>query len=109
MSLHGDDRVRRQFPLQTRFICSRGVFGQKCVYSGVLIILRYQNVVWFYVYNKWMEKKINATSTNHVLLYKGCIFTSMYDVAFIMKIMESLKGLLDDALGGGDAKHTLWL
>ena len=58
------------------------------------------------------EKK-NATSTNHVLLYKkekkGCIFTSMYDVAFIMKIMESLKGLLDDALGGGDAKHTLWL
>jgi hypothetical protein len=45
----------------------------------------------------------------HVLLYKGYIFTSMYDVAFIMKIMESLEGLLDDALGGGDAKHTLWL
>jgi hypothetical protein len=75
-----------------------------------LIMLRYQNVGWFYVYNnRWDAKKMLGQPRTIVLEKKGCIFTSMYNAAFAMKIMESLEGLLDDALGGGDAKHTRWL
>lgn len=61
---------------------------------------------------KWLIRgKASSSSSSCGLASVSyyCKLDHASEALMLMKIMESLEGLLDDALGGGDAKHTLWL